>query len=80
MTSTPNAAELAAFDQIHALVTETLGVFVDAHHHAIAEDRCAEVSIAGLAQYLHHHVTHHACAELLAVAIDLITALEDSRV
>lgn len=78
--TTIHPAELARFDQLHRLVTETLTAFTDAHREALAQDQCHPVSLTGLVQYLQHHVTHLACAELLAVAIDQLTALEDTRV
>lgn len=77
---TPTAAELARFDQIRALISDTLDCFIEAHLAALDEDRTVEVSIAGLAQYLHGHVNHHACAELLAVAVDRLASKENPHV
>ncbi len=62
-------AQLARFDQAHAIVSQSLDALVVTFGEMLAAGEPRELSIAGQGEWLRQNMTHEALAEHLTVAV-----------
>jgi hypothetical protein len=72
--SVPRPDQVAAFDQAHATVSESLDALVSAYRASLADGEPVPLTICGQGVWLRQNMTGEALAEHLTVAIARLAA------
>jgi hypothetical protein len=74
MSDEPAPEQVAAFDQIHAQIAESLDALIQGYRQEVAQAN-RDITVAGLAEYLLRNMAPAAMAEHLAIAVDRLERL-----